>query len=242
MNLVVHAFLFAYTWLDEHVATYKSLLGCIDLHTWLQVDNIRSLPRAKPLEVTFTGMIKSSVDGGHIDDSIRIFEYMKDHCAPNIGAINTMLKVYGQNDMFAKAKVLFEEVKAAKSESYATPGGGNSSVVPDAYTYNAMLEASASAQQWEYFEHVYREMIVSGYQLDQNKHLLLLVKASRAGKVENILIYIQSMLILCLLIVSYPINLCFKLCLHLRGPLSHHQFSIRVKRDCYILLVSARIL
>jgi len=136
------------------------------------------------------------MDGGHIDDSIRIFEYMRDHCAPNIGAINTMLKVYGQNDMFSKAKVLFEEVKAAKSESYATPGGGNSSAVPDSYTYNSMLEASASAQQWEYFEHVYREMIVSGYQLDQNKHLLLLVKASRAGKVENVLIYIQSMLIL----------------------------------------------
>ncbi|TKY55608.1 Pentatricopeptide repeat-containing protein [Spatholobus suberectus] len=47
-----------------------------------------------------------------------------------------------------------------------------------------MLEASASAQQWEYFEHVYREMIVSGYQLDQNKHLSLLVKASRAGKLH----------------------------------------------------------
>ncbi|KAK7346893.1 hypothetical protein VNO80_21417 [Phaseolus coccineus] len=150
----------------------------------LEVDNIRSLPRAKPLEVTFTGMIKSSMDGGHIDDSIRIFEYMRDHCAPNIGAINTMLKVYGQNDMFSKAKVLFEEVKAAKSESYATPGVGNSSAVPDSYTYNSMLEASASAQQWEYFEHVYREMIVSGYQLDQNKHLLLLVKASRAGKLH----------------------------------------------------------
>lgn len=183
-------------WFDEHLATYESLLRCIDLDTWLQVDNIRILPRAKPLEVTFTGMIKSSMDGGHIDDSIQIFEYMKDYCIPNIGTINTMLKIFGQNDMFSKAKVLFEEVKAAKSESYVTPGVGNSSVVPDAYTYNSMLEASASAQQWEYFEHVYREMIVSGYQLDQNKHLLLLVKASRAGKVANVLIYIQSMLIL----------------------------------------------
>ncbi|KAK7386359.1 hypothetical protein VNO78_26544 [Psophocarpus tetragonolobus] len=150
----------------------------------LEVDKIRSLPHARPLEVTFTGMIKSSMDGGHIDDCICIFEYMKDHCTPNIGAINTMLKVYGQNDMFSKAKVLFEEIKAAKSESYATPEGGNSFVVPDAYTYNAMLEASASAQQWEYFEHMYREMIVSGYQLDQNKHLSLLVKASRAGKLH----------------------------------------------------------
>ena len=75
-------------------------------------------------------MIKSSMDGGHINDCICIFEYMKEHCVPNIGSINTMLKVYGQNDMFSKAKVLFEEVKVAKSEFYATPGGGNSSVVP----------------------------------------------------------------------------------------------------------------
>ncbi|XP_020235014.1 pentatricopeptide repeat-containing protein At5g67570, chloroplastic isoform X1 [Cajanus cajan] len=150
----------------------------------LEVDRIRSLPHARPLEFTFTGMIKSSMDGGHIDDCICIFEYMKDHCAPNIGAINTMLKVYGQNDMFTKAKVLFEEAKVAKLEFYSTPEGGNSSVVPDMYTYNSMLEASASAQQWEYFEHVYREMIVSGYQLDQNKHLPLLIKASRAGKLH----------------------------------------------------------
>ncbi|KAL2322847.1 hypothetical protein Fmac_027226 [Flemingia macrophylla] len=148
----------------------------------MEVDKIRSLPHARPLEFTFTGMIKSSMDGGHIDDCICIFEYMKDHCAPNIGAINTMLKVYGQNDMFTKAKVLFEEVKVAKAEFCATPESGNSSVVPDMYTYNSMLEASASAQQWEYFEHVYREMIIHGYQLDQNKHLSLLVKASRAGK------------------------------------------------------------
>ncbi|KAL2322842.1 hypothetical protein Fmac_027221 [Flemingia macrophylla] len=146
------------------------------------VDKIRSLPHARPLEFTFAGMIKSSMDGGHIDDCICIFEYMKDHCAPNIGAINTMLKVYGQNDMFTKAKVLFDEVKVAKAEFCATAESGNSSVVPDMYTYNSMLEASASAQQWVYFEHVYREMIIHGYQLDQNKLLSLLVKASRAGK------------------------------------------------------------
>lgn len=173
----------------------------------MQVDNIRSLPRAKPLEVTFTGMIKSSMDGGHINDCICIFEYMKDHCVPNIGAINTILKVYGQNDMFSKAKVLFEEVKVAKSEFYATPGGGNSSVVPDVYTYNSMLEASASAQQWEYFEHVYREMIVSGYQLDQDKHLPLHVKASRAGKVENVLI-----LDLCLFYISAHSVISYEVC------------------------------
>jgi pentatricopeptide repeat protein len=141
---------------------------------WLQVEKIRRLPRARPLEVTFTGMIRSSMDGGHIDDCISIFEYMQDHCAPNVGTVNTMLKVYSQNDMFSKAKVLFEEVKVTKSN-----------LRPDAYTYNIMLEASACAHRWEYFEHVYKEMILSGYHLDQNKHLSLLIKASRVGKVDN---------------------------------------------------------
>lgn len=113
------------------------------------------------------------MDGGHIDDCICIFEYMQDHCAPNVGTVNTMLKVYSQNDMFSTAKVLFEEVKVAKSD-----------LRPDAYTYNLMLEASSRGHQWEYFEHVYKEMILSGYHLDQNKHLPLLVKASRAGKLH----------------------------------------------------------
>ncbi|XP_058765469.1 pentatricopeptide repeat-containing protein At5g67570, chloroplastic-like [Vicia villosa] len=138
-----------------------------------EVEKIRRIPRARPVEVTFTGMIKSSMDGGHIDDCVSIFEYMKDRCAPNIGTVNTMLKVYSQNDMFSKAKVLFEEVKVA-----------NSDLRPDAYTYNLMLEASARAHQWEYFEHVYKEMILSNYHLDQYKHLALLLKASRAGKLH----------------------------------------------------------
>lgn len=156
----------------------------------LQVEKIKRLSHSRPLEVTFTGMIASSMDGGHIDDCIHIFEYMKDHCDPNIGTINTMLKVYGRNDMFSRAKELFEDVKVAKSDLFGPQeDGSGSSVIPDVYTYSEMLEASASAHQWEYFEHVYKEMTLSGYQLDQNKLLPLLVKASRAGKVENILIH-----------------------------------------------------
>ncbi|CAI8609384.1 unnamed protein product [Vicia faba] len=138
-----------------------------------EVEKIRRLPHARPVEVTFTGMIRSSMNGGHIDDCVSIFEFMKDHCAPNVGTVNTMLKVYSQNDMFSKAKALFEEVKVAKSD-----------LRPDAYTYNLMLDASARAHQWEYFEHVYKEMIHSSYHLDQNKHAALLLKASRAGKLH----------------------------------------------------------
>ncbi|KAE9616047.1 hypothetical protein Lal_00017597 [Lupinus albus] len=149
----------------------------------MMVEKIKRLRHARPLEYTFTGMIMSSLDGRHIDDCIHIFEYMKDHCAPNIGTINTMLKVYGRSDMFSKAKELFEDVKLAKSDLFATPeDGSGSSVIPDVYTYTEMLEASASAHQWEYFEHVYKEMTLSDCQLDQDKHLSLLIKASRAGK------------------------------------------------------------
>lgn len=147
---------------------------------------MEKLSRTRPLEVTFTGMIMSSMDGGHFADCISIFEHMKAHCVPNIGTINSMLKVYGRSDMFAKAKELFEDVKRAKSNSFAFQNGDDTAPIPDEYTYSSMLEASSRAMQWEYFEYVYREMTLSGYQLDLTKHALLFVEASRAGKVNHL--------------------------------------------------------
>lgn len=135
----------------------------------VEVEKLKRIPRRKPLEVTFTGMILSSLDGGHPRDCISIFDYMKGHCIPNIGTINAMLKVYGCNDMFAEAKELFESIRGSPLE-------------PDAYSYTSMLEVSASARQWEYFEYVYREMVLSGFQLDRKKHKRLLIDGSRAGK------------------------------------------------------------
>ncbi|XP_057491695.1 pentatricopeptide repeat-containing protein At5g67570, chloroplastic isoform X1 [Actinidia eriantha] len=148
----------------------------------LEVEKLKKLPRTKPLEVTFTGMIMSSMNGGHVHGCISIFQHIKDRYAIDIGIINAMLKVYGMNDMFSKAKELFEETKRVKSDSNQSLDGFGSSLTPDAYTYSTMLEASAGALQWEYFEYVYREMALSGYPLDQRKHAFLLVKASRAGK------------------------------------------------------------
>lgn len=145
---------------------------------------MKTLSHMKPLVVTFTGMILSSFDGGHIDDCISIFEYMKQKCPPNIGTINTMLKVYGRNDMFSKAKDLYEEIK--RKADHSSPSSGIPSIIPDEYTYGSMLEAAACALQWEYFENVYRKMALSGHRLDQSKHAMLLVEASRAGKVKTI--------------------------------------------------------
>ncbi|KAM3014598.1 hypothetical protein FF2_027279 [Malus domestica] len=147
-----------------------------------EVEKMKKVTNTKPLEVTFTGMITSSMEGRHIDDCISIFEHMKTQCSPNIGTINAMLKVFGRSDMFFKAKELFEEIKTVKPDSDPLLDGGGTSLAPDEYTYISMLKASASALQWEYFEHVYKEMALSGYQIDQSKHASLLVEASRAGK------------------------------------------------------------
>lgn len=145
----------------------------------MEIEKLKKLRLSKPLAVTFTGMILSSLDGGHVDDCVSIFEQMLGHCPPNIGTINAMLKVYGHNDMFLEVKELFEKVKTGYN---AFRGDGDSPLIPDFYTYGTLLEASVYAHQWEYFEYVYKEMCFSGYQLDQEKHAALLVKASKAGK------------------------------------------------------------
>ncbi|XP_068656834.1 pentatricopeptide repeat-containing protein At5g67570, chloroplastic [Aristolochia californica] len=161
-------------------SVYYELACCLCYHgRWQEamreVVKLKKLPFTKPLEVTFTGMILSCMDGGHIHDCLSVFEQMKIHCSPNVGTINVMLKVYGQNDMFARAKELFEGIRNIST-------GEETFLGPDAYSYNAMLEASASAHQWEYFEHVYKEMVLHDHHLDQKRHASMLVEASKAGK------------------------------------------------------------
>ncbi|CAM9003429.1 unnamed protein product [Rhodiola kirilowii] len=152
----------------------------------MEVQKLKQMPQTKPLEVTFTGMIVSAMNGGYIDDCISIFEHMQAHCAPNIGTVNIMLKVYGKNDMFSKARELFEEINGGDTSYGSNIHLKRKDVIlqADAFTYVSMLEASAKAHQWEYFEYVYKEMTLSGYQLDQRKHASILVEASKAGKVH----------------------------------------------------------
>ncbi|KAK9066999.1 hypothetical protein SSX86_014323 [Deinandra increscens subsp. villosa] len=147
----------------------------------VEIKKMKRLPLTRPLVVTFTGMILSSMDGGHIGNCIRIFDISQEHCSPDIGIINAMLKVYGRSDMFLEAKELFEDTKRSNGHNISV-GRDGPFVNPDAYTYGEMLRVSASSHQWEYFDFVYKEMVFSGYQLDQNKHSFLLVEASRAGK------------------------------------------------------------
>lgn len=147
-------------------------------------------------------MIKSCMDGGYAYDCISMFESMKDHCTPNIGTINAILKVYGHIDMFAKAKELFENIK--KTDLGCSP---------DAHSYTLMLETSASAHQWEYFEYLYKEMVLCGFQMDQNKHAWVLVEASRAGKV-----------------IFFVILLCF-IFIALLGSLEHKYSQLKKKKE-----------
>lgn len=155
----------------------------------LQIEKLKNLRPTRPLAVTFTGMIMSSMDGGHVHDCVSLYEHSKTLMAPDIGLINAMLKVYGRNDMFLKAKELFEETRRNDFGSEIGEHGHGSFAKADAFTFGSMLEASASALQWEYFEYVYKEMTLSGHQVDRHKHSALLVEASRAGKVLHAPLY-----------------------------------------------------
>ncbi|KAI4326009.1 hypothetical protein MLD38_031367 [Melastoma candidum] len=101
------------------------------------------LYRTKPLAVTFTSMIVSAMEGGHLDDCSSSFNCMKGLCPPNIGT-----RVYLQNDMFSKAKELFEKQKQSRA-----------------------------SLKLEYFEYVYKAMALSGYWLNQSKQASLLLAA-----------------------------------------------------------------
>ncbi|CAN6459729.1 unnamed protein product [Victoria cruziana] len=147
----------------------------------VQIKKLKKDPSHRPLEIAFTGMLRSCMEGGHLQDCISMFDHIKSFVPPSIGITNIMLKVYGRNDMFAEAKGLFESIKMVTTCSPASVDGATT-ISPDSYSYGSMLEASAAAQQWEYFECVYKEMILCGFQLDQQKHSRLLVEASKAGK------------------------------------------------------------
>ncbi|XP_027180070.1 pentatricopeptide repeat-containing protein At5g67570, chloroplastic [Coffea eugenioides] len=166
---------------------YYELARCLCFHgrcqeAIMEVEKLKNVHRTRPVEVTFTGMILAAMDGGNLNGCLAIFEHCKRCCSPDIGVINAMLKVYGLNDMFLEARELFEEIRRDYPGSGIFQNCWASSLSPDIYTFSLMLEVSASAMQWEYFEYVYKEMTLGGHKLHQNKHASMLVEASRAGK------------------------------------------------------------
>lgn len=166
---------------------YYELARCLCFHGRCQeaiteVEKLKNVHRTRPVEVTFTGMILAAMDGGNLNGCLAIFEHCKRCCSPDIGIINAMLKVYGLNDMFLEARELFEEIRRDDPGSGIFQNSWASSLSPDIYTFRLMLEVSANAMQWEYFEYLYKEMTLGGHKLHQNKHASMLVEASRAGK------------------------------------------------------------
>lgn len=168
-------------------SVYYELARCLCYYgKWreaiLEIEKLRMLRPTRPLAITFSGIILSAMNGGHVQDCVSIFDHCKTLLASDIGIINAMLKVYGRNDMFHEAKELFEETRKNNLVLDTSVKGHVSSPKPDAYTFGSMLEASASAHQWEFFDYVYKEMILSGEQLDFTKHSESLLEASQAGK------------------------------------------------------------
>ncbi|KAH9287850.1 hypothetical protein KI387_031967, partial [Taxus chinensis] len=146
----------------------------------LQVEKIRRVA-TKPLYVTYTGLIKASIESGHLQGCISIFDQMQKFCAPNIITCNMMLKLYGQNHMFKEAATLFEGIRRGRVFPQKV-GDSDPVLMPDIITYTAMLEACVLAQEWDYFENVYQLMLLKGYRLENKQHSSLIVAASRAGK------------------------------------------------------------
>lgn len=143
----------------------------------LQVEKICRVGN-KPLYVAYTGLIQACMESGHLQECTFIFHEMQKVCAPNIITCNMMMKLYAQNQMLKEAKSLFQQIKKGRI------GPQNSDVLlkPDIITYTAMLEACARAQEWDYFETVYQNMLLEGYQFDNKQHSSLIVAASKAGK------------------------------------------------------------
>ncbi|KZV19209.1 pentatricopeptide repeat-containing protein chloroplastic [Dorcoceras hygrometricum] len=168
-------------------SVYYELARCLSYYgKWteaiVEIEKLRVLRPTRPLAITFSGVILSAMNGGHVQDCVSIFEHSRSLLSPDIGIINAMLKVYGQNDMFYEAKELFEETRRNSLVLDTSVKGQVSSPKPDSYTFGSMLEASASAQQWEFFDYVYKEMTLSGEQIDFTKHSASLLEASQAGK------------------------------------------------------------
>lgn len=143
----------------------------------LQVEKIRRVGN-KPLYVAYTGLIQACMESRHLKECTFIFHEMQKVCAPNIITCNMMMKLYAQNHMFKEAKSLFQQIRKGRI------GPENSDVMlkPDIITYTAILEACAMAQEWDYFETVYQNMLLEGYQFNNKQHSSLIVAASKAGK------------------------------------------------------------
>ncbi|XP_023646032.1 pentatricopeptide repeat-containing protein At1g30610, chloroplastic isoform X2 [Capsella rubella] len=138
---------------------------------------------SKPLVVTYTGLIQACLDSGNIKNAAYIFDHMKTVCSPNLVTCNIMLKGYLQGGLFEEARELFKKMSEDGSHIKSS-SDFESRVLPDTYTFNTMLDASAEQEKWDDFGYAYREMLRHGYHFNSKRHLRIVLEASRAGKEE----------------------------------------------------------
>ncbi|MQL83978.1 hypothetical protein Taro_016476 [Colocasia esculenta] len=148
----------------------------------LQIDKICKVAQ-KPLVVTYTGLIQTCLDSGSIQNAMYIFNEMHKFCSPNVVTCNVMLKSYVEHGMFQEAKCLF--LKMLQGNKFVIQKADlKGNVIPDKFTFNTMMDACIDAKCWDDFEYAYQQMLHYGFHFDAKRHLRMVMKASRGGKVQ----------------------------------------------------------
>ncbi|KAJ6796313.1 pentatricopeptide repeat-containing protein, chloroplastic [Iris pallida] len=137
----------------------------------------------KPLFVTYTGLIQACLDSGNIENGTYIFNQMHKFCSPNSVTCNIMLKSYIEHGMYNEAKDLFWKILDG-SHQIKSKVDSDQKAIPDKFTFNTMMEACASTNNWDDFESTYKQMLHHGYHFDTKRHLRMVLDASRAGKIQ----------------------------------------------------------
>lgn len=139
--------------------------------------------------VTYTGLIQACLESGNIQDAAFIFSQMYEFCSPNLITYNVMLKAYLEHGMFEEAKELFGKM-LGDGNQISSKSDYKERVLPDIYTFNTMLDACNAEKRWDDLEYVYKRMLHHGFHFNAKRHLRMILDASRAGKVDLLLINI----------------------------------------------------
>ncbi|XP_034932834.1 pentatricopeptide repeat-containing protein At1g30610, chloroplastic isoform X1 [Populus alba] len=137
----------------------------------------------KPLVVTYTGLIQACLDSGNIQNAVYIFNQMRNFCPPNLVTCNIMLKAYLEHGLFEEANELFNKM-LDDGNHISRRSDYKFRVIPDIYTFNTMLDASIAENRWDDFEYIYQKMLRHGFHFNANRHLRMVLDASRSGKGE----------------------------------------------------------
>ncbi|KAL5716220.1 hypothetical protein ACHQM5_017942 [Ranunculus cassubicifolius] len=148
----------------------------------MQMDKICKVAH-KPLVVTYTGLIQACLDTGNIQNGVYIFKHMQEFCSPNLVTCNIMLKAYIEHKMFEDANALFQKM-LDDSRHITKKGDYKTTVCPDSYTFNTMLDACTSERNWDEFSLVFQQMLHRGYNFNSKRHLRMILEACRDGKGE----------------------------------------------------------